>query len=362
MKTHISLFVVARYCGIYAICIFLFHLPTKSFGQSDLPPALDKLFFQDSKFNNEILIEIPIESSLSIYEQISKTPDIYSSGMVVAYLPNKNAVENYNPYLLSFLVKTKLAKIETKVQTTHYSRYGDIAETYNFIFYSDLEKKSIEMIKVDDFSGVSVKPYLKLGHRKLISITYKNQYEDSPLGMKRTFYSIVFSYKLINDLGALPAIAKVYTGKGKAFLDPDDGTWKLVGSFENLGLTLEDYGANDYMKIIQSVYQPFDFEKNKLAMLALKEHVQDSLALIASRNQAIRDSTDEVLKFPDKLTYSDGSFFKGQLISGSREGYGYYKDLAGNVYEGEWKNNMKMELVQCDIMMVLIMKESLKII
>ena len=68
--------------------------------------------------------------------------------------------------------------------------------------------------------------------------------------MKRTFYSVIFSYKFVNELSNLPSISKIFKGKGKAFKDPDDGTWKTQGPFENLGLKLDDRGSDELLNYI----------------------------------------------------------------------------------------------------------------
>lgn len=248
--------------GIYTGFIFLLLLTIKANGQSTLPPGINKIFFETSEFNRPIWLELPSESSLSQFQNISQTPDIYESGMPKAtiIIGEDKGVEDYDKYLLSFLVKNGYAKIETKIQITHGS-YGTTSKKYNFIFYSENFKKNIQYANVKDVYGESkTKPFIKLAHRKIISIDYKKEYEDAPLGMKRTFYSVVFSYSFVNDLSNLPSISKVFKGKGKAFKDPDDGTWKMKGPFENLGIKLDDNSSNEFLNLFRNNYEPFSFE------------------------------------------------------------------------------------------------------
>lgn len=253
--------------GIYLGFIFLLHLTVKSYGQSTLPPAINKIFFETSKFNQPVLLELPSESLLSQFQKISQTPDIYESGLPKATITIGKGVEDYDKYLLSFLVKNGYAKIETKIQTTHGS-YGTTSKTYNFLFYSDGFKKNIQYYNVNEYGENKTKPFIKLAHRKIISIDYKNEYEDAPLGMRRTFYSVVFSYSFVNDLSNLPSISRVFKGKGKAFKDPDDGTWKMEGPFENLGIKLDDNSSNEFLNFFRNTYEPFSFEMRASELLS----------------------------------------------------------------------------------------------
>ena len=330
-----------KYWGIYFSIIFLLNSAIKLSGQSTLSPEINKVFFENSEFDKSILLEIPNESSLTQFDKISKNPDIYESGLPIATLTIGKGVEDYDKSLINFLVNNGYAKIQTTIQTIHNSRYGDNSTVYNFIFYSEQFKKFIQYYKVDEIGTTERKLFIKIGHRKLISIDYKNEYEDSPLGMKRKFYSIVFSYKLINDLPNFKVITKVFTGKGKIFLDPDDGKWKMIGSFDNLGLTLGDNKFDEYLQIIHNDYSPFDFEKNKKDCAIKNANRRDSLFVAETRAKAYNDSITYHEKFPDQVTYPDGTIYKGHLIDGKKNGYGEYTNSGGSVYEGEWKGDKK---------------------
>lgn len=169
------------------------------------------------------------------------------------------SLEDYDKYLLSFLVENGYAKIESKIQIT-YGSYGTISKTYHFLFYSDKFKNKIQYYNVNENGESKTKPFIRLAHRKIISIDYKNHYEDSPMGMKRTFYSVVFSYSFVNDLSNLPSISRIFKGKGKAFNDPDEGTWKIEGPFENLGIKLDDNSSNEFSNDFRNNYEPFSFD------------------------------------------------------------------------------------------------------
>jgi hypothetical protein len=245
--------------GILLILILLFFLSIKSFGQSTLPQEINKIFFEASKFNQPIWLELPIESSKIQFQNISQNPDIYESGIPSVRIEIGKGLEDYDKYLLSFLVNNNFATIETKIQTIH-NNYGNNSKAYNFLFYADNFKKNIIFSNEKDMYGnIQQKPYIKVAHRQVISIDYKNQYEDAPMGMKRTFYSIIYTYKLINDFSGFQNIATLFKGKGKIFLDPDDGNWKMEGPFENLGIALSDNNSSEYLNTIHNSYKPFIF-------------------------------------------------------------------------------------------------------
>ena len=221
----------------------LLFLSINSEGQQTLPPDIKKIFFETSKFNQPIWLELPDESSQSRFQAVSNTPDIYESGIpsTSITMTTSNSLEDYDKYFLSFFVKNGYAKIETRIQTKH-SNYVVEPKIYHFLFYSDDFKKNIQYFNVSGNYTQTTTPYVKLAHRNLISIDYKNEYEEAPMGMKRTFYSITFSYNLANDWNKLPKVTTMYRGKAKIFKDPDDGIWKMSGPFENLGIFLGDNG------------------------------------------------------------------------------------------------------------------------
>ncbi|MBM3405502.1 MAG: hypothetical protein FJY10_11530, partial [Bacteroidetes bacterium] len=133
----------------------------------------------------------------------------------------------------------------------------------------------------------------------------------------------------------------VYKGKGKVFFDPDDGTWKDKGPFENLGLTLEDYGASKILSTIQAQYPPIDLKKRYAVLLQKEKKKSDSIMRAEMRAQAIKDSIEYQEKYPEQKTFPDSSFYKGHLLDGKRHGYGQWRTKAGSVYEGFWADDKK---------------------
>jgi uncharacterized protein (TIGR02145 family) len=238
------------------IAFIIFYLHTVNLrGQTTLPPEMNKMFFENSDFKYSIALNIPPESSMSEYQNIKDNLDIYESGISSIKIEIGKKVDEYDRNLTNFLVINDFARIETLIQTKHNSSYGNDTYVHHFIFYSDEFRKRI----VTDQAG---KECFVVGKRKLSSIDYKNEYEDAPLGMKRKFFATTFSYKLISEFPNIISVDQVFKGKAKAFQDPDDGTWKMEGNFENLGLNLEDKGGSEFLSIIKSKYPPFDFKKS----------------------------------------------------------------------------------------------------
>jgi hypothetical protein len=337
MKT-IRFFFAKRFLGYLGI-FFLLQLSIVSKGQSNLPPEFNNIFFQMSKFNHPIWIEVPPESSLTHYQNISQSPDVYETGLPQATIEIGKGLKDYDKHLLSFLVETGYAKIETKTQTTHNNRYGNRSKTYHFLFYTDDFKKKIQYFRVEDFYGeITLKPFVQLAHRQLLSVDYQNQYEDAPFGMRRTFYAITFSYKLVNDLPELPEINQVFKGKGKIFKDPDDGAWKTDGPFENLGIELSDKGYQGFINLLKSIYKPFNFENN-----LIKPNIDVNRSNTVPDNPATPEYEGEYKDGKKhgqgKMIYENGNIYEGEWKDDKKNGQGkmVYKD--GSSYEGEWKDD-----------------------
>jgi len=259
-----------NYCSIIrilagaGICLFsLFCLSNVSLGQSTLPPNINKIFFESSKFKQPIWLELPIGRSKSQFENLPFTSDIYESGIPSVRAEIGSGVEDCDKSLLSYLISKNFATVATKIQTIHNDRYGNTTKLYHFIIYTDEFYKNIVYSNIKDMYGNLVtKPYIILAHRQLISIDYKNQYDDAPLGMKRTFYSIVFTYKLVGDIPGFQIVDTQFRGKGKIYLNPDDGIWTLDEQSDFSWFKLSDIGANEYLNPIHNNYKPYIFESN----------------------------------------------------------------------------------------------------
>lgn len=338
----------------FLLCTF------KIIGQSTLSPEFQKLFFTDLNFSKPIFIEIPAPSSLEQYQNIKNNPEIRESGIPTVHVRIGKSIKEFDKSLLTYLIENKIANIETLIQTTLNQGHGVNEEDYLFIFYN---KNYSKKIFIDNTQG-EAKYYLIAGHRKLSEITYQNMYEDSPLGMRRKFFSIVFNYKIISEIPSVGIDKIKYIGKGKIFQDPDDGLWKAKGDFDNLGITYGDKGEYEYISFFDSNYIPFDFEKNKNDLLLKLANQKDSIKMTEELLKKRSDSLAFMLKYPNKLLlpdssviygyiikdvingkgikiYKSGEKYEGELVNNKRQGVGKMKYFDGSIYEGSWLNDMK---------------------
>lgn len=307
------------------------------FGQPSLSPEFNKIFFIESKFSRPIFIEIPTPSSIEQYEYIKNNPDIIESGLPKAKLIIGKKINDFDKSLLTYLVENDIANIESLIQKTHNTNYGERSEVFNFIFYNKNYSNKI----FRDTSHGEISYYIFAGVRKLKEITYQNMYEDAPMGMKRNFYSIVFNYKIVNEIPAIGNENKIYNGKGKIFQDPDDGLWKIEGSFDNLGISLEDNDQYEYLKLMKSKYTPFDFEKNKIELMNKMALIEDSIRIEEEKLKKYNDSIAFSRKYPIKKILQDGSVFFGNFLDSLNHGAGIVKYTNGNKFEGELVNFKK---------------------
>ena len=335
--------VVSRYNYFWMTLFFIF-IVTNSIGQKKISePDINSIFFKNTEFSKPFYLDIPAESDLSEYQRNSQNTDSYvtdaTEGVTISSVDVRldKQLPDWDSYLIGFLSNSGFARILCTMHTTHHTVKSDKVDFNYYIFYNDILKRLIN-------GGNSV----KIGHRELLSIDYKNQYEDSPNGMKRTFYSITFSYKLVSDLKDVNNIDGIYTGKGKMFLDPDDGTWKLNGPFDNLGLKLSDQKGKEFLQIIRNQSSRFDFERCRNILVQAENNRQDSIRIakaiqdsIDFKKKTLQDSIDYKKKYPNEIKYSDGSYYRGTLNDGKRNLYGEITYADGSSYSGDWKDDKK---------------------
>lgn len=163
---------------------------------------------------------------------------------------------NVSQSILDFFIRCGYIRIEKN--TVAIERNNQTRE-FKLIYYNDKVKPYIirqypRSSKLEVLSGSLIglplnSSEILLASRKLKSIDYVNQYKGDPLltGVKTQIYALTFSYVMEEKLLGLPKIDKVFHGKAKAYLDPDDGKWKLWPE----GLELEDHGSSEYTKLIE---------------------------------------------------------------------------------------------------------------
>jgi hypothetical protein len=182
------------------------------------------------------VLVLPQEDSAELLHKLRTTrfglaPIIFNKGF-----------ENIDKQLLTYLVKDGFARIKTATLQSQYFS----GSQHRFLFYEDKVKRFPGVTQIADGSFV-----VKIGSRVLKSITYANQYEAAPLGIRVKFYALTFAYTLQGALLGLPPINDTFEGKAKAYLDPDDGKWKLDQ------LNLGDRGSAEYLTSVHKQYTAY---------------------------------------------------------------------------------------------------------
>jgi len=220
-----------------------------------VPQQISQLVFEQSRFSLPINFQLPCSDDPSTKERIleewrkSTQPSFPPRGPQNASLINES--------FLHFLIENKFAKVDKFFmgRGTKYMR------EYKILSYSDTIKPYIVKggFENDNF-------HIILAVRTLKSIDYTNEYEATPEGFKIKFFALTFTYTLSDRFPNLPKITKQFRGEARAFLDPDDGKWKLDK------LSLEDQGNDEYMTLLIAQYQ-----KNFISSELIDEYHDNSV-------------------------------------------------------------------------------------
>lgn len=223
------------YILFFVVNLFIFCQPGSCLSESgvNLPEFMNRLVFHSKEFITPIQLCLPKQDSRDVLSEIRNT----DAGIK---LFDNSGYRNIDNHVLSYLLRHDLGMIES---ATTQGRYG--GTTYYFLFYTD---KFNQLPKIQTDYNVCI----DVARRIVKSIDYKNRYTGSPGGVETQFYAITFSYFLEGSLPELPKIQKAYKGKAKAYLDPDDGVWKLT-NFE-----LEDRAEKEFISLINVRYPPYD--------------------------------------------------------------------------------------------------------
>jgi|GEM_PF-3222792 len=236
---------------------------------SDIPKQIRDLVFVNSKFSKPISKIIPLEDEPGKAEKIRREEQKADQerGLVPRIIIwDLNLKHFHDKDFLNFLLAHDYVRIEAF--TLYIKREKQDPEVRLFYYNDKLkpyilrqsERGSVTDTLLDHFRDMPINSSeILLASRKLKSIDYTNQYEGTILatGAKTKFYALTFSYVLEEKLPKLPKINKVFHGKAKAYLDPDDGQWK----FWPEGLKLEDSGSSEYIKLLEQQYKDVKVEQ-----------------------------------------------------------------------------------------------------
>lgn len=212
----------------------------KSFSASShagkVPDVIKKLVFETSRFTEPIIIEMPAEDR-TYFEYVKEHP---VDNSLIPQLIYTFGYQNSNKKLLSFLVQNEYATVESLDRIEKGRRYK-----YHFLLHTNKLKSIIDNPK---------SPKLIVAYRNLKSVDYTNEYKGSPGGIEIKFYALTFTYTFSQKVADFPNVNIEFKGKAKAYLDPDDGKWKLED------LELNDGGSYEYLKAIEKNYEAFKLQ------------------------------------------------------------------------------------------------------
>ena len=203
--------------------------------KKDVPSYIYDLVFKGQKFSESIEFCFGHEDDRRFYNRECNV-NFTGGGLFLPKLIYCYGYESQNKKLISYLISNGLAEVQ---KCTRY-RDKKLYDKHHFIFFTDKLKA---LIDENECYGV--------GKRKLKSIDYTNEYKGSPCGIEMKFYALTFTYVIDGNLLNLSPLNKKFEGKAKAFLDPDDGNWKLMN------IDLGDSGRDEFMKQIEDNFSDY---------------------------------------------------------------------------------------------------------
>ena len=208
----------------------------------NVPTHIRQLVFEKSRFSQQITLSLPCEDDPNAKNWVVEQWHEKDKYLFIPPLHVSKA-DGISEEILSFLTLTGLSK----VQKMTFGSGTEYKTTYNFFSYSNKIKQHIvkgnfQHKENEIFCNFNI----LLGRRAFKSIDYTNQYVANPMGVKINFFALTFTYTLTTaKLPGLPKITKQFQGKAKAYLDPDDGKWKLDD------LSLADGGEKEYLTLLR---------------------------------------------------------------------------------------------------------------
>lgn len=208
-------------------------------GPESIPDHIKDVVFIKSRFSEPIIYPLPQEDNPGDkVEALNKFIISNPNAPIYGHFPMESAIRKIDNLFLSFLKHKGLIKIERFAFT---DRHGIFY--YDFFYYP--EKMNPFIYKGNYKSG----PFeVIMASRVLKSIHYMKEDEESIRGLAVKVFALTFSYYLENKIPDLPKIEKIFKGKAKAYLDPDDGKWK------NESFLLEDQGDREFFDLLRKEY------------------------------------------------------------------------------------------------------------
>lgn len=189
------------------------------------------------------------------------------SNITIELVPENNKIHRHSSWLYANSLQEKITSENDKF-------FGFLKEKN----YLDFNKKIIQIIRKNvpnktfakltqeyhyytqkispliNYSPSNI-PVLKIATRNLSAINYKNEYIAPPSGILSgslqgniKVMALTFTYSIIPTLEDFPKPNKLYKGKAKIYLDPDDGNWKIAS------LDLNDNGAQEIVNTLPTIF------------------------------------------------------------------------------------------------------------
>ena len=212
-----------------------------------VPPAVNGLVFHSGQFTAPLAVALPCPDPPSEKSRILNWwRENHNQGLMAGGLAPVGSfrTKNVGHGLLGFLVKHHLAVVEALTDLP--TSMGPM--TYHFLSYTPEIQQYLAHGSPDATGCREDSLGLLIGVRQLKSVDYTNEYEAAPEGVKVKVFALTFSYEISEKIPDLPSRPTAFRGKAKAYLDPDDGEWKL----EHIELT--DNGAAGYISAMESAY------------------------------------------------------------------------------------------------------------
>lgn len=255
MEKPITLASIIFLCGIYVIaCGRLVGIPEE----------IKKYVFERSAFSKPITLNLPPGDSPNQKNDIIKLWKESQNATLMPLIFYGGKSLNIDKNIMNFLAKNNYAKTETMTLNVRNS-----PTQFIFLYYFN---KITPYLKKSDQSGVEI----ILAKRKLKSIGHTNNYIANMLGINVKVCAFTFTYFMENKLPGLPKLNKEFEGKAKAYLDPDDGKWKM----ENVALS--DRGEQEYLSLLthELIIDSRKMQQNFKAFNFSYQYGQGSVSLI----------------------------------------------------------------------------------
>jgi hypothetical protein len=247
---------------IMMVTIFVQTYTASAGAGKKIPDVIQKLIFENSKFTEPIIVEVQKEDR-AYYEYVKEHP---VDNSLIPQLIYTWGYQNSNKRFLSFLIQNGYATVESLERVEKGWR-----KTYHFLLYTG---------KLKNLINNPEKPELLVAYRSLKSIDYTNEYKADLWGIKIKFYALTFTYTSSRKIGDFPSVSTEFNGKAKAYLDPDDGKWKLDS------LELNDRGEREYLDVIENNYEAFKVQEEAPKPKKIQEKVIQLTGEVISVDEA----------------------------------------------------------------------------